>query len=74
MFLYGGLIWGILPGIKGVSWESHFFGGVMGLIAAFIFRKFDPPKMYDWEDDDETVSKEKLEISYDADKNKFLNE
>lgn len=71
VFMYGGLVWGILPGMKGISWESHFFGAVMGLIAAFIFRKIDPPKKYDWEDEEESVPKEKLEISYDADKNDF---
>lgn len=71
VFMYGGLVWGILPGMKGISWESHFFGAVMGLIAAFIFRKTDPPKKYDWEDEEESFPKEKLEISYDADKNDF---
>lgn len=71
VFMYGGLVWGILPGMKGISWESHFFGAVMGLIAAFIFRKTDPPKKYDWEDEEESLPKEKLEISYDADKNDF---
>lgn len=71
VFMYGGLVWGILPGMKGISWESHFFGAVMGLIAAFIFRKIDPPKKYDWEDEEESLPKENLEISYDADKNDF---
>ena len=70
VFMYGGLVWGILPGMKGISWESHFFGAVMGLIAAFIFRKIDSQKKYDWEEE-ESVPKEKLEISYDADKNDF---
>lgn len=71
VFLYGGLVWGVLPGMPGISWESHFFGAVMGLIAAFIFRKTDPQKKYDWEDEEETIPKEKLEISYDADRNDF---
>ena len=70
VFMYGGLVWGILPGMKGISWESHFFGAVIGFIAAFIFRKIDPQKKYDWEEE-ESVPKEKLEISYDADKNDF---
>lgn len=71
VFLYGGLVWGILPGLKGISWESHLFGGITGFIAAFIFRKTDPPKKYDWEDEEESVPKDKLEISYDPDKNDF---
>ncbi|RYD81314.1 MAG: rhomboid family intramembrane serine protease, partial [Sphingobacteriales bacterium] len=26
LFLYGGMLWGILPGEKGISWEAHLFG------------------------------------------------
>jgi membrane associated rhomboid family serine protease len=51
-FLYGGMIWSIFPNEPGVSYESHFFGALMGLIAAFLFRQMDPVlpvKAYDWE-------------------------
>lgn len=55
-FLYGGLAWGILP-IKGdISWESHLFGSFSGILFAFLYRKSDPSKKYDWEDEDEDVS------------------
>lgn len=74
VFLYGGLIWGVLPVEKGVSWESHLFGALVGIIPAFIFRKIDPPKRYDWEDEDSDTPVEKLEVSYDPEKNKFLDE
>lgn len=74
IFLYGGLIWGILPVQEGVSWESHLFGAVVGIVAAFIFRKSDPPKTYDWEDEESDTPIDKLEVSYDVDKNKFLDE
>jgi membrane associated rhomboid family serine protease len=33
-FLYGGLIWGVLPGQPGVSWEGHLFGFLGGVLAA----------------------------------------
>jgi len=33
-FLYGGAIWGVLPSSPRVSWESHLFGAIAGLIAA----------------------------------------
>lgn len=50
--LYGGLTWGVLP-VKGdISWESHLFGSIIGIVLAFIFRKSDPPAKYDWEDED----------------------
>ena len=71
-FLYGGMVWGILPGMKDVSWESHLFGAVTGLAAAFIFRKVDPPeKKYDWEDEPDDFNVDDLEVSYDPEKNKF---
>lgn len=74
IFLYGGLIWGILPTRQAISWESHFFGAIVGTIAAFIFRKVDPPKKYDWENEESDTPPEKLEVSYDPEKNKFLDE
>ncbi len=34
--LYGSILWGILPGQPGVSWEAHLFGAVAGVAAAFL--------------------------------------
>lgn len=34
LFLYGGLLWGVLPGQLGVSWQGHLFGAAGGLLAA----------------------------------------
>jgi membrane associated rhomboid family serine protease len=33
-FTYGGLIFGVLPGQAGISWEGHLFGFIGGAIAA----------------------------------------
>ena len=30
----GGLLWGVLPGASGVSWQAHLFGAVGGILAA----------------------------------------
>jgi membrane associated rhomboid family serine protease len=35
---YGGVLWGVLPGQTGVSWQSHLFGAVGGTLAAWWFR------------------------------------
>jgi len=73
-FLYGGLVWGMIPGWKGISWESHLFGAITGLLAAYMFRNIDPPqKKYDWEDDPDDFDVKDLEVSYDPEKNKFNN-
>lgn len=65
-FFYGGLVWGVLPIKKDISWEGHLFGALTGIAAAIIFRKQDPYKRYDWEDedDDDDTPPEKLEVSY----------
>ncbi len=34
LVVYGSLIWGVLPGSAGVSWQAHLGGAVGGLIAA----------------------------------------
>jgi len=70
-FLYGGIVWGVLPGQKGISWESHLFGGIAGAIASYIFKNVDPPKKYDWEDEEDDFNVDDLEVSYDPEKNKF---
>ncbi|OHD06831.1 MAG: rhomboid family intramembrane serine protease [Spirochaetes bacterium GWD1_27_9] len=36
---YGGLIYGILPTQKGVSWEGHLFGVLVGVFCGYIFKK-----------------------------------
>ena len=38
-FLYGSLIWGVLPLKDGVSWEGHLFGAFAGIITALYYRK-----------------------------------
>lgn len=57
-FIYGGLVWGILPGVKGISWESHLFGGISGIIVSFIYRKEDPYIKYDWEREEDIETDE----------------
>ncbi len=36
--VYGAMIWGVLPGQEGISWEAHLFGAVAGVVAAFLVR------------------------------------
>ncbi|MFK7803259.1 MAG: rhomboid family intramembrane serine protease [Anaerolineae bacterium] len=34
-FLYSGLIWGVLPGTPGISWQGHLFGFIGGILSAY---------------------------------------
>ena len=38
IFLYGSMIWYILPIEKGMSWEGHLSGFIVGLFFAFFFK------------------------------------
>jgi membrane associated rhomboid family serine protease len=54
-FVYGGMVWSIFPQEPGISFESHFFGAVCGVVSAFLFRDRDPrppEKIYSWEEED----------------------
>lgn len=39
LFVYGGILWGVLPGTFGVSWQGHLCGAVAGVIAAYLLSK-----------------------------------
>ena len=41
--IYGTMIFGVLPGQPGVSWESHLLGVVAGVIAALVLRSTPDP-------------------------------
>lgn len=53
-FLYGSMIWGVLPIRPHMSWEMHLSGALTGLLLAVLYRRWDrvPLLRYDWEDDD----------------------
>lgn len=50
-FLYGSMLWGVLPVDGTSSWELHVSGMIVGVILAFVFREYDRPpvKRYEWE-------------------------
>ncbi|OWN29046.1 rhomboid family intramembrane serine protease [Corynebacterium diphtheriae] len=41
-FMYGGLVWGVLPLEPGVSWPAHLFGAVGGVVAGAAISSDDP--------------------------------
>ena len=36
LFIYGGVLLGVLPGTPGVSWQGHLCGAVAGIVAAYV--------------------------------------
>ena len=79
-FLYGSMVWGIFPDMypeENISWESHFWGLITGMILGFYFRKLGPQKKkYDWEEDEDDeeniqeIREGSVEINYTQPENK----
>ena len=66
-FLYGGMIWGIFPNEPGISFESHFFGAMIGIILAILLRHYEPnlaEKKYNWEDEEDEDEDEEDHTEY----------
>jgi membrane associated rhomboid family serine protease len=54
VFLYGGLVWGMLPVVEELSWEGHLFGSCAGLLMAIVYKKQGPQRPpYSWELDND---------------------
>jgi membrane associated rhomboid family serine protease len=67
VFLYGGMIWGVLPIWQNISWEGHLFGGISGFACAIGYRHHGPKrKIYSWEleDDDEGDTEDPNSIAF----------
>jgi len=58
IFLYGSMIWGLLPTKEPISWEGHLSGFIAGILVAIFYRNEGPkPKKYQWEIDEEIEEK-----------------
>jgi membrane associated rhomboid family serine protease len=59
-FMYGALVWGILPIEPGVSWETHLAAALIGIVLAITLRRLDiPPRVrYTWEDEEDNYTDE----------------
>ncbi len=42
LLVYGSMIWGVLPTDARISFESHLFGALAGIVAAFVVRRHRP--------------------------------
>ncbi|WP_332667705.1 rhomboid family intramembrane serine protease [Aeromicrobium sp.] len=41
--VYGSVLWGVIPGRPGISWEGHLFGALGGALAAWLLAPRDEP-------------------------------
>ncbi len=59
-FMYGTLVWGVLPIEPGVSWETHLAAALIGVVLAIALRHLDiPPHIrYAWEDEKDDLQDE----------------
>ncbi len=64
VFLYGGLVWGLLPIRPEISWEGHLSGAIAGVILALYYRKYIIRReKFDWEYEIEEDDEESPEIN-----------
>ena len=69
IFLYGSMIWGILPTNEDISWEGHLSGFIAGILVAIFYKDEGPKrKKYQWEIDEELenkfINKNEIMINY----------
>lgn len=65
-FLYGSLVWGVLPVNPAISWEGHLLGAFSGIFIAFFYRKEGPQKQeFKWEEEEEQDEVEEFEHTTD---------
>ena len=52
-FLYGTLVWGVVPTAAHISWQTHLVASLIGLMLAVLCRRSDipPRKRYAWENE-----------------------
>jgi len=63
VFLYGGMVWGVLPIFYKLSWESHLMGAISGLAVAIAYRNQGPKqKQYFIGDEEENEEFTEFEI------------
>ncbi len=63
VFLYGSMVWGMVPNLyQNVSWESHMLGVFSGVALAIFYRNEGPQRpVYEWMEEDEDEGEEKKE-------------
>lgn len=73
VFEYGSMVWGIFPVWREISWESHGWGFLSGMLLAFVFRKEGlPAEVWQWEEEEQEEEENMQEDHFDYDGNTTL--
>ncbi len=68
IFLYGSMVWYLLPIKEGVSWEGHLSGFIVGLAFAFYYRK-QGLQIFKYEWEKENYQKDDFDLLFDDEGN-----
>jgi membrane associated rhomboid family serine protease len=72
IFLYGSMVWYLLPVKEDISWEGHVSGFVTGFLFAVIYRGTGPQKIqYDWEQ--ENYEPDEFDLLFEERDNQEIN-
>lgn len=75
IMIYGGMIWYVFPDVeKGISWEGHLSGMIVGLVLAVLYKTpdYQAEIRYDWQRPDYDPSNDKFMQRFDENGN-FVN-
>jgi membrane associated rhomboid family serine protease len=69
-FMYGALVWGVLPIEVGVSWETHLAAALIGVTLAIALRHLDipPRRRYSWEDEADEHEQDDRDLQGEAER------
>jgi membrane associated rhomboid family serine protease len=68
VFLYGGLVWGLLPFDMTISFETHIYGAIVGLVLSFFYKEYGPQReIYSWEKEDDESTDLPWDVVLDED-------
>jgi len=64
-FLYGSMVWGLLPYDYKISWEGHLGGALTGIILALLYKDEGPePDIYQFEEENTPFLPDTMEVEF----------
>lgn len=68
VFLYGGMIWGMMPIDPEISWEGHLWGAASGVVLAIYYRKYIIRRdKFEWEEEEDEEESDQSQSQFPED-------